>query len=278
MTRQVPAGTCDPYCQHRWQRILGAFFRELGRLPSGRLFCPSRLQEEPRTALAAALPVLALPETLLANVLSLAGLLAMLNASLSCRASHRQVWDSPFLWRALLQAYGISPAALIAAGLADDRQQRPPPARAFRDFARHWLSGIHLLSGIPTNLRCSLVCSHGVCKASGPSFEFALKAILAMRIEDGASLIQNTVDAVANLLLSRCKGDAEVLLDAVASRADIFTTAQMLHILGARQKAMLDDDVLTKIPKYNVSAQRRNCRGQRSRHHIVSGPLPREVA
>jgi len=278
MNRQVPSGTCHPYGHQRWQHILGSFFRELGRLPSGKLFCPSRQQEEPKTALAAALPVLALPETLLANVLSLAGLLAMLNASLTCRESQRQLWQGPCLWRALLQAYGISPAALRAAGLADDREQRPPPARAFRDFARQWLSGIHLLSGIPANLKCSLVCNHGACRASGPTFEIAHKAILALRIEDGASLIQRTADAVANLLLSRSNGDAEVLLEAVASRADIFTTAQMLHILGAHQKAMLDDDVLTKIPKYHVPAQRRNCRGQRSRHHIVSGPLPSAVA
>lgn len=248
-----PSTAKHPCEQQWWPHLLGALLREIARTPFGRV-CPSRQQS---AASVVTLPVLSLPETLLANVFSLAGLPATLNVSLSCRSVHRQLWHSPFFLQALFQASGISDEALRAAGIGDH-----PPAKALQDFARHWLTGINLLTGSTMQLG-----RHG---AHGPAhalnLEVARRAVLAMRAEDGVTLVQRAAETIADLVLHRAKGKGEVskaqaLLDAVAARSDIFTISQMLAILGAQQKADQDEDFLPIDPKYSVPVQHQNYHG-----------------
>lgn len=241
--------------QHR-PSFIGTMIRELVRTPIIGRLCPSR---EPTAHLT--LPVLKLPETLLAVVFSFSGLHATLNASLSCRPAFAQMWQSPLFWRTLLQALGVSDVALRAAGLEGRREEgRLGMAKALRDFARHWLLGISLLTGMPVHMKsCPDISALRLNRQSlqqnhSATLEDARRAVLAMRPEDGTALLQRAAESIAMLLSSRKSGESELLkaeglLEAIANRSDIFTTGQMLDMLGAHQKADEDHDVLVTMPK-----------------------------
>lgn len=221
----------------------------------GRL-CPSR---EHHAALAVPLPVLKLPETLLACIFSLGGLTTTLNASLSCRSTHAQLWQSAFFWRSLLQALGASDESLRALGT----ERRPASAEALRDLARHCLLGIDLFAGIPARDLILLRPGH----VQTLDLEAARRAVLAMRPQDGTILIQRAAESVSGLLRSRTAGEAEVgkaeaLLEAFATRSDLFSIAQMLNVLGAHQKANEDCNSFAMAPKDHIRERpsRRNRR------------------
>lgn len=134
MDLSAPSGAVSSYAQRQHRLgLMGAMLRELARTTMIGRLCPSR---EP-TALTTLLPVLKLPETLLACVFSFGGLSATLNAALTCRSAHAQLWQSPLFWRSLLQALGISEVALREIGLDGHREQGwLVSAKALRTFAR----------------------------------------------------------------------------------------------------------------------------------------------
>lgn len=226
--------------------VAGLLLRELARTPIlGRL-----LSREPTVL--AALPFFALPEALLALVFSLGGLPSTLSVSLTCRTAYAQLWQSPFFWRSLLQAFGASDAELCAAApegpacwLKGDGRQSS--AKALRDFARHWLLGIDLLAGMLPLASSKSTSKLALCRqgvSSGFDLEDARRAVMAVQVEDGVVLIQRAAKSLANILRN-ATGEAELvkaetLMEAVAARSDIFTTAQMLDILGAHQEAAED--------------------------------------
>jgi len=248
-TIRVPSGTTSPCSRGNLMGIV----RELARTPLIGRLCPSReLVARHPTAL---LPVLKLPETLLAVVFSLGGLSATLNASLTCRPAYVQLWQSPLFWRTLLQNLGVSDFELRDAGLEGGRDEgRLAAAKALRDFARHWLLGIDILGGMAATSALR-VARQSPYQIRSVNLEDARRAVLAMRQEDGNALIQRAVESMANLLRSRSCGEielskAEALLEAVATRSDIFSTAQMLDMLGAHQQADEDHDLLVTMPKH----------------------------
>jgi hypothetical protein len=82
----------------------------------------------------------------------------------------------------------------------------------------------------------------------------ARRAVLAMKEEDGATLIERAVASIAVLLRSRPVGEGELaaaedLLEAVAARSDILTTSQMLDMLGAHQQADEENHLVSMMPK-----------------------------
>lgn len=213
--------------------LAGTLRRELARTPIiGRLL---QLLREP--AAPAAPLVLALPEALLASVFSSGGLPSTLAVSLSCRTAHTQLWQSPFFWRGLLLALGAPDAELRAA--APEGAPWLAAAKALRGLARRRLLGVDLLVG--RGAQCCL------------SLEDARKAVMAVQVEDGAALIQCAAASLASMLRDASEEEepsrAEALLEAVAARPEIFTTAQMLDILGAHQEAAPEPPDLGAAPK-----------------------------
>jgi len=266
MSFSAPSSASLPCAQQQRPSLLGALLRELSaRTPMMGRLCPSR---DHHAALVVSLPVLKLPETLLACVFSLGGLTTTLNASLSCRSAHAQLWQSPFFWRSLLQALGASDENLRAL----DRGRCPASAEALRDFARHCLLGIDLFAGNPAGDLILLRPGH----VRTLDLEAARRAVLAMRPKDGTILIQRATDSVSGLLRSRAAGKAEVgkaeaLLEAVSTRSDLFSTAQMLNVLGAHQKANEDCNCFAMMPKDHI----RERRARRNRDGgILNGGIP----
>jgi len=159
----------------------------------------------------------------------------MFHAALTCHRANEQLWHSQLLWRAVLHALGAPEAALRDAGFEERGANRqPPPAKALRDFARRWLLGIDMLVAIPKEISVSRTMS----------LALANRAVLAMQPEDGDTLIQRAAESLANLLRSRAPGESELvnaesLLEAVSTRTDLFTIAQMLDMLGAHQEQAL---------------------------------------
>lgn len=234
MELSVPSGA-QP---HRPDSLIGSMLRTviMGRLCPMRAALPGRPPALP--------PMFKLPESLLAGIFSFGGLPLMLNASLSSRTTYGHFWDSPLFWRTLLQAFGFSEVALRSAGLEAQPGGRAPSAAALQSFARRWLLEIDLLVGFRAT----------TMQGSDMSLKAARRAVLALRPEDGFFLIQRAVDSIANLVRNRASGKMEVvqaeqLLEAVASRSDIFSTGQMLDVLGAHQKADDNHEILATPPK-----------------------------
>lgn len=214
----------------------------------------------------AALPVLGLPENLLVYIFYSAGVSTTLNASLSCRSAHDQVWQNSTFWLAFLQLLGASHASLrIEAGHSHRCDRSSGTAKAYRDIVRHLLFGIDVLVGCPVRLEPGVCSMPFVNRRRDGNTDFKLedarRAILAMMPEDGEALIQRATDSIVELLRKRSCGESELskaedLLEAVASRCELFSTGQMLDMLGAHQKA---DEALTleSIPKIppNVSTR-----------------------
>jgi len=130
------------------------------------------------------------------------------------------------LWRAVLHALGAPDVALR--GISRHRGQAPS-VKALRDFARHWLLGINQLVAIRPAARCMAITN-----------EDAIRAVKAIQPEDGDALIRRAAQSLAHLLRWRAPGEsellkAEALLEAVSTRSDIFSIAQMLDMLGAHQ-------------------------------------------
>lgn len=233
----IICGAQHPCTAQRRPGLLGALV-DLAR--KGGL-CPTRQPPAP----AASLPLLVLPVPLLASIFSFGGLSSKLNASLSCNAAYEQLWNSPLLWRAVLQALSAPEAALRDVGNSSSQSSS---AKAMRIFARQWLLGINLLVAIPKEVRLKTAGLGALCSGKdephGLDLEDAKKAVLALQPEDGAPLIQRAAESLANLLRWRAPGQAELvksesLLEAVATRTDIFTIAQMLDMLGAHQEQVL---------------------------------------
>lgn len=217
----------------------------IGHLPTriGNLRCPHRQHAAPTTPL----PLLLLPVPLLASVMSYGGLPAKFQLSLCRHDFYEQLWQSPFLWRALLQALGISEAALRDASPQEHGQ---PSANSLQALARRWHTSINLLTAMPTEVNFKLVdsCPTTLCSqersSNGLDLEVATKAVWSLRQQDGEDLIQRAAESLASLLRGRYQGEkelakAEALLEAVAARSDIFTIAQMLDVLGAYQEQAL---------------------------------------
>lgn len=230
--------------------------RELSRTPMVGRLCPSRGSAVVTTWQP---PFLKLPETLLAWVFGMGGLSMTFNIALTSRPAYVLLWESPVFWRTLLQALGISEHALKLAGL-EGRSSTAKVAswpdewhecEALRIFARHWLLGIGVLTGWPKVLG-----SPRQSRGEDPSLslEDARKAVLALKEEDGKTLIQKAAESIARLLRTRGSGQkellhAEALLEAVGARSDIFNTAQMLSMLGAHQHADEENDILSMALK-----------------------------
>lgn len=242
-------------CQ-QWLAFMVTVIREeLSRTPMIGRLCPSRDSAVVTTWQP---PFLKLPETLLAWVFGLGGLSTTFNIALTSRQAYALLWRSPFFWRTLLQALGISEQALKLAGLegcvARGVASWPDEwheCEALRIFARHWLLGIGVLTGWPKVLG-SPKQSRG--EDHTLSLEDAKKAVLALKEEDGKTLIQKATESIVRLLRTRGSGEkellhAEALLEAVGVRSDIFNTAQMLSMLGAHQHADEENDLLSMAVK-----------------------------
>jgi len=107
--------------------------------------------------------------------------------------------------------------------------------------------------GIDRLLEAALGPSGRVVQAAaaleGPAgLQDARKAVLALQPEDRAHCLDGVTASVASLLRNQSRttatskkksvnAAAEALLEAVSSRADLFSTAQLLQILGAYQAA-----------------------------------------
>jgi len=204
----------------------------------------------------AALPFSILPENLLVYLFHFAGVPATLNASLACRAAYAQLWQSPTFWRASLQLFGASEASLLMEGrFSCPGCSSIARAKAYRDLARHLLFGVDVLIGTPVHLEpvtstISQLHRRQSRRASDFKLEDARRAVFAMLPEDGEVLIQRATETIVDMLLNRACGESELLkaeelLEAVASRCDLFTTGQMLDMLGAHQKA--DEALSLKI-------------------------------
>jgi hypothetical protein len=201
--------------------------------------------------------VLALPDNLVVYLFHFCGVPTTFNAALACRQAHAQLWQSPTFWLAFLQLFGASEASLRIEASLNSGSHRSA-VQAFRRLARHLLFGIDILVGKPVQLEpvnssLPLVERRHSRHANDLKLEDARRAILAMLPEDEEALIQRATDSVVGLLRNRGRGEcellkAEQLLEAVAGRCELFSTGQMLDMLGAHQKA---DEAMTSenIPK-----------------------------
>jgi hypothetical protein len=246
--------------------------RELARTPLlGRL--KTLLESECSKS---GLPILALPDSLLACIFSFSGLPTTLSASLSCRSANAQLWQNPAFWQSLLCCLGVADTSLRAlqtrelSSWFEPRDVRCndnalPKAKAFWDFARHWLLGIDVLVGMPVTLKgdgaTSSFTHRWRCRehAGALDLEDARRAVLALQPEDGKRLIQRAADSVTALLRDRVPGEkemlkAEELLEAVATRVELFSTSQMLDMLGAHQRAEEEHTLRSSVPKADPGA------------------------
>lgn len=183
------------------------------------------------------LQVLVLPEALQASIMSLAGLSPAARLSCSCRTLCKQLWDSPVVWRSLLTLLLGNEAwhAHCSGGHAPVPLE--PDATELRSAFRRRHFGIDELS---CTTSVALRARHQ--KSTGfLGLEAARRAVLVLKPEDGALVIERATESVANVLRHRAQGSLErrraaALLEAVASKAgDVFSTEQMLGMLGAEQ-------------------------------------------
>lgn len=175
-------------------------------------------------------PLLTLPESLLSVVSDYAELSSMLQISRTCRSGYSHLWDNTLFWHALLQARGF-PASTVP----------DPGGPAFRAVARRAFSGIDRLVQLATDGQTPM------------TLKEALRAVSAIQLQDGTALIQKATVALASLLKKpisarggpqASREEAEAVLEVVACKSDLFTTEQMLTLLGAHQKAEEEDSFL----------------------------------
>jgi len=262
-------------CFFMW--IIIVVLRESARTPLARWFGK---QQQPQVLLTGP-PVLTMPDPLLAGILSFCRPCSTLWASRTCRSAHAQLWQNPVFWRNLLHCFGVADTSLqalqrdeLSAWLNAGRKDKLRMAKAFQDFARYWLSGVDVLVGRPVQLKSNGVVSAIIDRRRrngevvSLDLEDARRGVIAMQPEDDEALIQCVADSVTNLLSNRASGESErlkseELLEAVAIRSDVFSTAQMLDMLGADQKATEEGWMLPgKLPEQQSGwpCRRARCR------------------
>mmetsp|Transcript_3209 Transcript_3209/g.6283 ORF Transcript_3209/g.6283 Transcript_3209/m.6283 type:complete len:295 (-) Transcript_3209:42-926(-) len=257
----VPTAACSSV-ERRLPPLLVAvatLLREIVRVPSVYWLMLTRQRAE----LATFLPLLGLPETMHASIISWSGAHTALRLSLTCRLVHTHLWENPVFWRSLLQLIGLrgmeqrcGGSFFEAAPLAN--------AQALRAMARRRLLGIDLLISVPVEPSSNRIVARTASEDGRCiSLKEARRAVLALLPEDGPMLIQRATDSISALLRSRAPGasecrDSEALLEVVSTQYALFSTGQMLDMLGAHQQASDGDLSCSTRMSRRASTRRRS--------------------
>lgn len=266
----VPNAACNSL-ERRLPPLLVAvatLMREIVRIPSVYWLMSTRQRAE----LATLMPLLGLPETMHASIISWSGPHSALCLSLTCRLVHTHLWENPVFWRSLLQLIGLCSNELRCGGNFLQTVPLTSP-QALRAIARRRLLGIELLVTMPVEPGSDRIARKMPDDGRCITLKEARRAVLALHPEDGPVIMQRATDSISALLRWRAPGalqrrDSEALLEAVSTQCGLFSTGQMLDMLGAHQQASDEDSPCSTRLPHKASTRRRSgasAPGQRCR-------------
>jgi len=178
-------------------------------------------------------PLFHMPVELQSCIAATAGVTATRRLSLVSRQAFSEVWNSHSTWRAISCSSDAAPDT-IRRSMASDCS-----LHQLQSTVRRRLCGIDTLTTVETTGPTTM--SELVC---------ARRAIRALCAKDGVALIERVAVSVAALLRRRCRDCSSEVLDCdmenaanelleQAALSELFTTSDMLSMVGAQQEAEL---------------------------------------